>query len=188
MQYTNKHNLPKELCDALTKNRYSGNKDAELANHISVTSLIAPIQQTILKRRYPNCNTIDVIDNLWSMFGSIAHTLLEEHGSDEALVEERFYTTIDGITISGGMDHIKNEQITDYKVTSVWKVKKESYTEWEQQLNCYAWLLKKNGQEVKSIRIIVIMRDWTEPAAYEKDYPEAPIKIIPIKIKPIITN
>lgn len=182
MGLSNRLNLPEELVRALSKNRYGGDTPSSQRTDFSITSLIAPAQQVILKKRYPDCADSDVIDNLWSMFGSIAHTLLEEHGSEESLVEKRFYADVLGKSISGGVDHLKGTQITDYKVTSVWKVQKKSYTEWEQQLNCYAYLCRINGFQIDSIRIIAILRDWSEPDDYKPDYPKAPIEIINLPI------
>jgi hypothetical protein len=181
--YSNKHNLPLELVRALTANRYISDSPSSSKTDFSITGLIAPTQQTILKKRYPDCSEGDVIENLWSMFGSIAHQLLEEHGSEDSLTEERFYTNVLDKTISGGIDHFKGNQATDYKVTSVWKVKKNDYTEWEQQLNCYRWLLEENGHKIDSIRIIAILRDWNKgEMVKDPDYPRAPIQIIELPV------
>lgn len=186
MAFTNRHTLPDEIVSALTKNRYNGASESEAQrSNYSVTQLIAPIQQTILKKRYPEAGQQDVIDNLWSMFGSIAHSLLEEHGSDDSLVEKRFYTTILDRVISGGVDHFKNGIITDYKVTSAWKVSKKNYTDWENQLNAYAYLIENSQQVcVEKIRVIAILRDWSEQDSHKPDYPKAPIEIIDIPMWP----
>lgn len=182
MDYTNRFSLPEEVCKALSKDRYI--KDVEnRQTDFSITTLIAPVQQTILKKRYPNCGTSDYIDNLWSMFGSICHSLLEEHASDESLVEERFYLEVNGKTISGQVDHLKNNIITDYKTTSAYKVQKGEVIEWTQQLNCYSQLARANGHKVESIRIIAIIRDWSETEAIKGNgYPKAPIMVIPIPL------
>jgi hypothetical protein len=114
------------------------------------------------------------------MFGSIAHSLLEEHGSEDSLVEERFYAEVLGKKISGGIDHIKNGIITDYKVTACWKIQKGNFKEWTEQLNSYCFLCEENGATIDSIRIIAILRDWSAPDGYKPDYPKAPIVIIDI--------
>ena len=177
---TNKHDLPSEIVSALTRDRYKG-ASSESGTSYSVTQLIAPVQQTILKQRYPEEDNEDVIDNLWSMFGSIAHQLLEEHGN-EGETEQRLYAKVIDKTISGGIDNLKDGIITDYKVTACWKIQKGDFYEWEKQLNSYAFLCQQNGLAVNSIRIIAILRDWSAPNGYQPDYPKAPIQIINIKL------
>ena len=178
---TNKCNLPIEVYNALCANRYSGDDDGRKTDY-SATKLIAPIQQTVLKQRYPDAEESDAIDKVWSMFGSIAHTLLEEHGSEDALTESRFYTEVLGKSISGQVDHVKDGIITDYKTTSAFKITKRSYSEWEQQLNIYAWLARLNGIKVRSLRVIAIIRDWSARDAEKFDYPSAPIVEIPLTL------
>lgn len=177
---TNKHGLPEEVYNALCKNRYAG--DATQSSGYSATALIAPIQQTILKKRYPGCGSEDAIDRVWSLFGHIAHSLLEEHGSDDALTEKRFFADIYGTKISGQVDHYKDGIITDYKTTSAYKICKKSYDDWEKQLNVYAYLARANGLEVRNLRIIAIIRDWSEADAYKPDYPKTPIVEIPLTL------
>jgi len=179
---TNKYNLPEEIVKSLLKNRYAGDSDAsDLKTDYSVSTLVAPVQQTILKHRYPNCNTEDVIDRLWSMFGSIAHCLLEEHGSDEAIIEKRFYMEVLGKIISGQIDHYKARKISDYKTTSAYKIMKKSYEDWACGQNTYATLCEHNGYPVDSLRIIAIIRDWKDSeSSRNKDYPESAIAIIPL--------
>ena len=114
MNYTNKHNLPIEIFNALTKQRYSGGDSTDY----SVTTLKQPPRITQLTRRYKDQLEEDAIENMWSLFGNLAHSLLEEHGSDDSLTEERLYATILDRIISGQVDHYSNECVTDYKVTS----------------------------------------------------------------------
>jgi hypothetical protein len=177
MALSNKFNLPEEIVRALTKNRYVPDDDSGQVSDYSASTIIAPVQQTILKRRYPEGKEGDVIDYVFMMFGSIAHQLLEEHGSDNAIVEKRFYTKVLGKTISGQVDHLRDNIITDYKTTTAYKVKYKSYKDWEAQLNIYAYLAEVNGYPVDSIRIIAIIRDW-DANSYEANYPEAPIVTI----------
>lgn len=57
-----------------------------------------------------------------------------------------------GKRISGQMDlyDVEKRTIQDWKVTSVWSVKDESYkSDWEKQLNIYRWLAKKTGWRPK---------------------------------------
>lgn len=180
-EYTNRHNLPPEIVSILTKNRY--NESNERLGDYSVTTLCSPIQQTILKRRYPEkLKVFDVIDLFPSFTGSIAHKVLEEHGSDSSLIEKRFYGTVLGKEISGQVDHYKDGIITDYKSTKVYKIMKNDYTDWEQQLNVYAWLARISGYTVNSIRIYTFILDWKKHEAYKKGYPKCPILEIPLRL------
>lgn len=181
MIFTNKHDLPEEVFKALSKDRYD--KGDEHSDY-SVTTLKTPPRIVQLQRRHIEELTEDVIDNLWSMFGSMAHNLLEEHGSDESVTEKRLYLEILDRVISGQVDHYKDKVITDYKVTSAWTLVYGSrIKEWEEQLNMYAYLCEKNGLPVERIRIVTILRDWDKHKAFQnQDYPQTPIKIIPITL------
>jgi hypothetical protein len=73
--------------------------------------------------------------------------------------------------------------IRDYKTTSAWAMMNEKI-EWEQQLNIYAWLIERaKKQTVSSVGIVGLIRDWNRrEAATKENYPEAPVKEIPIKL------
>jgi len=181
MIFTNVHGLPDEVAKVLSKDRYD--KGSEHSDY-SVTTLKTPPRIVQLQRRHKEELTEDVIDNLWSMFGSMAHNMLEEHGSDDAVTEKRFYLNILDRIISGQVDHYKDGVITDYKVTSAWTLVYGSRVkEWEEQLNMYAYLCTKSGLPVERIRIVTILRDWDRNKALQnQDYPQTPIKIIPITL------
>ena len=60
---------------------------------------------------------------------------------------------------------INQGHLMDYKYTSVWSLiysGEEGKIEWERQLNCYAWLLRKSGYTVNKLDIVVILRDWSK--------------------------
>lgn len=179
MRYTNRCGLPEEVFLALSRNRYAADEDERKTDY-SITTLASPVQQTLLKKRHSDNLEADVIDQVWSLFGNIAHSLLEEHGSDDSLTEKRFYAVLMARLVSGMVDHYKDAVISDYKTTSVYKVRKQDYHEWEQQLNCYAYLCRLNGLVVRNLRIIVILRDWSKSLVGPNDYPKAPIVEIPL--------
>lgn len=184
MLLTNRCNLPEEVVNALTKNRYQSDDESQDAKtDYSISNLTAPTQQTILRKRYPEGNTEDVIDRFFTLYGHLAHQLLEEHGSDESITEKRFYINIHGKTISGQIDHYKARKITDYKTVGAYKVQTGEFDDWEKQQNCYSHLCEENGLAVDSIRIIAFIRDWSKSDAARgrsSGYPEAPIKVIPL--------
>jgi hypothetical protein len=126
---------------------------------------------------------------VWSIFGTAIHGVLE-HGRDENhIVEERLHAELDGWRISGAIDlqivHENSISIRDYKTTSAWAVMNEK-SDWEQQLNIYAWLVEKvKGDEVDSVGIVAIIRDWSRRDAETREgYPPAPIKELPITLWP----
>jgi hypothetical protein len=57
------------------------------------------------------------------------------------------------------------------------------HDEWEQQLNPYAWLLRKSGINVQGLQINAIMKDWRRGELLKyNDYPRIPFKVIPVKL------
>jgi hypothetical protein len=134
--------------------------------------------------------TSDAADMIWPLFGTAVHHILESASEDEGVIlEERLYATVNDWILSGAVDHQKIEgnciNITDYKVTSVWSVI-HGKIEWEQQLNCYAFLSQKNkGMKVKSLQICAILRDWNRREAERRDdYPQAPVILVDIPLWP----
>ena len=179
---TNNYGLPPELYDALTKNRYVKDAaDSDLTTDFSVSALIAPTRQTILKQRYPGIAEQDAMDFIWLLFGNMMHMLLEEHGSEGSITERRLYKQVLGKTISGAIDHYKDRKVTDYKSCKAYKICKESYEDWLHQLNLYATLYEEAGLPVDSLQIIAIIKDWNKNDVKRlKGYPTAPIVIIPL--------
>jgi len=180
MQLTNNHNLPESVYKLLAKDRYNGSSSTDY----SVTTLLQPPRITQLKRRHSEELVEDVMDNVWSLFGQVAHSLLEEHGADNALNEERVHLTQLDRVVSGQVDSYSDGIITDYKVTSAWTLVYGSrIKEWEEQLNLYSYLFQSKGYSVRQLRICAILRDWDKNKAKQnKDYPQTPIVIIPLTL------
>lgn len=183
MKLTNKFNLPDTFINVIQRPSYSrGNSE------ISVTEILSPPQLVLLRRRHADDIEIDAADQVWSLFGSAVHNILQ-HGKDEHhVVEERLFTTFESWRISGAID-LQTFQpdgsvvISDYKVTSAWSVQQEK-TEWVDQLNMYAWLVERvKGHPVTALQIIGIVRDWNRrEAANKESYPQAPIVTIDIPL------
>ena len=183
MKYTNKFGLPQEIVAAITKDRYTNEEDKP--SDYSVTSLINPIQQTILKKRHKDDLKIqDVTELTWSFFGSIAHAQIEEawHASMGSKIEERLYTTYKDITVSGKFDCYHDGEIKDWKFTKVYKITKSDFSDWEIQLNCYAYLCVLAGYPVNKLTIYAFLRDWAKGNAYKKGYPECEWQVIDIPL------
>ena len=185
MNITNNHNLPQSFVNFARNDKYSkGQSD------ISVTTLIDSPRVRLLREAKSSEMTSDAADMIWPLFGTAVHHILESTSEDEGVIlEERLYATVNDWILSGAVDHQKVEgnsiSITDYKVTSVWSVI-HGKIEWEQQLNCYAFLSQKNkGMKVKSLQICAILRDWNRREAERRDdYPQAPVILVDIPLWP----
>lgn len=184
MKLTNKHNIPQTFVNILERPTYNRG-----AAHLSATQLINSPKVVALSKKFENELEQDVSDMVWSIFGTAIHGVLE-HGRDENhIVEERLHAELDGWRISGAIDlqivHENSISIRDYKTTSAWAVMNEK-SDWEQQLNIYAWLVEKvKGDEVDSVGIVAIIRDWSRRDAETREgYPPAPIKELPITLWP----
>lgn len=125
MKITNQFNLPDVVVDALLQDDYTKGK-----SNRSVTSLIDSPRVAILQRNNEHRIEQDVVDFLWSRFGTSVHGMFEkavannEHAN--VISEERMYAEVRGWTISGAVDlqevYDDGVLISDYKVTSVWSV------------------------------------------------------------------
>ena len=179
---TNNHNLPEAFVNFAKKDTYSrGQAD------ISVTSLIDAPRVRMMKEQYKEEISFDVIDNIWALFGTAVHHILESAKSETLVKEERLFVDIDGWTLSGAIDQQEIDDdgisIIDYKVTSVWSVIYDKQA-WHEQLNCYAHLVEMNKDKpIKSLKICAILRDWQQRDARNKDsYPQAPIVLVDIPL------
>ena len=141
----------------------------------------------MMKEQYKEEISFDVIDNIWALFGTAVHHILESAKSETLVKEERLFVDIDGWTLSGAIDQQEIDDdginIIDYKVTSVWSVIYDKQA-WHEQLNCYAHLVEMNKDKpVKSLKICAILRDWQQRDARNKDnYPQAPFVLVDIPL------
>jgi hypothetical protein len=181
MQLTNKLNLPQPITDAVKgfdKNYQKGRGTAKL----SVTQLISPPLIKHLADKHWDEMEEDVSDRIWTIVGSAVHGILEHSAGSNVLAEERLTQTVDGVTISGQADIYEEPgTLSDYKITSVWSVVGKQKIEWEQQLNCLAWLYRKAGFPTVKLQIVAILRDWSKrKAGREPDYPQSQVLLIVI--------
>ena len=184
MKVTNVYGLPETITNVLARPQYSKGK----AN-LSVTELMSSPRIVQLKRRHWEELTEDASDMVWSLFGTAIHNILE-HGKDEHhIVEERVFAVVNGFTISGAIDlqevYEDGTVLSDYKTTSVYAVMNQKI-DWEYQLNCYAYLVRKaKGVTVKKLQIVAIVRDWARRDTAREGYPKAPIVVIDIPLWPV---
>jgi hypothetical protein len=127
---------PRAMLRSLTRQyrdaAHYGSEDA-----VSVTTIIAPIQQTRLLERWNVYVEWD--DNLWAAYGSIAHGFFEDGAGEGDVVEHRLVIERGGVKIGGTFDLLEFKdyaydgagapyghiyQGRDYKITSAYGVKK----------------------------------------------------------------
>jgi hypothetical protein len=187
MKVTNRFGLPDALVRAVAADPYSKG-----ACEFSVTELLAPARQRALTETYKEEMTEDVADRLFSLYGQIAHLILERANVAD-LAEKRFFATVAGARISGQLDSLHLDEtgagvtLTDWKFTSAagFYAGKEPKPEWVAQLNFQLELLRQNGLDAKTLQIGGLLRDYSKAAAERsKDYPEAPVVLMPIPLWP----
>ena len=187
MKYTNRHNIPQEIINAVHNDNYSRGKAT-----ISATGLLQPPRIRLLAQEHYDKLTIDVSDEIWKLLGQSVHTILERanENSEDIITEQRMFATVKDWTVSGQTDSIdvKSKILKDYKVTSVWSIVsalQEGKAEWEQQLNIYAYLYKQTtGKTIDQLNIIAIARDWNKNQYLRSggDYPPSPITVLNIDL------
>jgi hypothetical protein len=176
---TNIHGLPQSIVAAVTNDPYVGGGD------ISVTKLIDSPRVRVLTQLNHDRISVDVSERVWSLLGQAVHTILERAGLREEgmIVEQRLFAEVNGWTLSGQFDvmHLEAGKISDYKVTTVWK--KNGSDSWTRQLNVLRWLAHQNGQEINTLEIVAIFRDWRKTEAQRNpEYPQAAIQVIPVPV------
>lgn len=182
MKITNKFNLPKTFMNAVERDDYTMG-DAR----ISVTGLLKPPRIGLLFQKHAAKIEKDVTDQIWSILGRAVHKILELGGDEHHLTEERLYAEVRGWRISGQADlqsKVGNRfKIVDYKNTSAYAVM-GGKIEWEQQLNCYRYLVQINKlYEIDELEVCAIVRDWSRHKAKQQaGYPEAPVVMVPIRL------
>ena len=132
----------------------------------------------------------DAVDFVWSRFGTSVHSMFEESikaSGFDAITEERMFVDLDGWTLSGAVDmqevHDDGVIVSDFQ-GHICLVVIYDKTSWHDQLNTYAYLIRKSkGLNVKKLQIVALLRDWTRRKAEEDvDYPTSPIAVINIPL------
>lgn len=162
------------------KNRYDRG-DSEF----SVTQLINSPQQVALeKQNAEGVKADEDSESVFAILGKAVHKIIEEASPADSLVEERFFTIVDGVKVSGAIDRIRRlpdgtYEIVDMKLTSMWSLKDGPKGSWEWQLNMYAYLLEKIYKiKVSKLTIVALFRDFSQARAQ----PYAPRPIVFVKI------
>ena len=173
MIITNNYNLPEAFVKAIQNARH--NEEGCL----SATTLLKGTKEIILENRHFDEIEIDASEEVWSVFGTATHTVLE-HQEDEAFKEESFSVDVLDYKVTGKVDRydMAHETLEDWKTASVWKVIFHDFEDWKRQGLIYTWLLRQSGLNVRHIRFIALLKDHSKSEAKKKaDYPQAPVYI-----------
>jgi|TARA_R110002020_G_scaffold110605_3_gene255424 hypothetical protein len=186
MKYTNQHNLPPVVVDALTLDDYDkGDSD------LSISEMNDSVQIRLLKNQHENDIVRDVTENSPIFQGNAIHAALEKAANlrDDCISEERLFVHhSSGLKYSGAIDlQIINPDgtitVIDFKQTSVWtlilnggKIKKE----WVEQVNPYGYMVETcKGVTVSNIQIVVFLRDWKSNKD-DANYPDSPVIVLDV--------
>lgn len=178
MNLTNKYNLPLPMVAALEMDDYD-NGGADL----TATSMWKPPYMVALEKQHPDI-PVDASDLLPSLLGKGFHAVMAK--ADQGIAEKRLFTHVGSHHVSGQFDRLILDEgiVQDYKVTSVARFKHQLVeSEWENQLNTYAFLLRRHGVDVKALQIVAFLRDWyAASAARSLDYPSLMVQVVDIPL------
>ena len=189
MKITNNQNLPAPLVALLSRNYYSKGD-----SQYSVTELMSPPKIRRLREQYDAEMEVDVTKLIASQLGTFMHGKLEAKEVEGYTNEERIFTEIDGVVISGAIDLQKQVEggvvIIDYKFVKAWSVMQalaRNKDDWDIQLNIYKWLVETVKRvPVKGLQICAIVKDYT-PHANQENYPEAEAVMIDVPMWDSVT-
>jgi hypothetical protein len=186
MKITNKQNLPAPIVALVSRNYYSKG-----ASQYSVTELMSPPKIRRLREQYDAEMEIDVTKMIASQLGTFMHGKLEAKEVVGYTNEERIFTEVDGIVISGAIDLQQQVDggvvIIDYKFVKAWSVK-QGKDDWTTQLNIYKWLVESVKRvPVKGLQICAIIKDYSAHDTSE-GYPEAEAVMIDIPMWDSVTT
>ncbi|MCQ2589258.1 MAG: PD-(D/E)XK nuclease family protein [Treponema sp.] len=173
MVVTNEMGLPKAFELAVKTERH--NK----AGCYSATTLLHGAKETILSERHYEEMTTDVADNVWAIWGTAVHSIFEKV-NDETFKEIELSAEVLHSTVTGRCDSydMENEILVDWKTASTWKVIYKDFEDWHKQGLIYAWLLNKQGLNVKKCQFIALLKDHSKSKAkIDPAYPQKPVFI-----------
>lgn len=180
MKVTNRLHLPAAFVQAVSVERH--NK----AGCYSATTLNKGTKEIILQERHWEEFTVDAADNVWAVFGTAVHAILEKY-NDGNFHEEKFDIAVGNSRVTGVVDSYDMERgiIADWKTASVYKVMKGDFSDWHKQGMTYAWLLKQNGLDVRRCRFIALLKDHSKSKARtDATYPQSPVFVYEFEVTP----
>ena len=177
MRWTNTFGLPEEIVLEAEKNSGQPRGVDFSAKRVRVTSLIRPPQISILEAAHWNEIERDVSTIIPAMIGTGFHAIMERH-STWSKKEVSLSAEVDGWTITGTADMISRDgMITDWKTCKAYKILKGDFSDWQEQINIYAFLAEENGYAVSAGQVWAVIKD--APAS------DPPMIHVPITIWPM---
>ena len=171
MKITNNLCLPAAFVHAVSTERHN-------APHCySATTLNKGAKEIVLTDRHYDEITVDASEQIWAVWGTAVHALLESE-KDDNFHEERFKVAVGNSWVTGQVDSYDMERgiINDWKTASVWKIQFADFADWRAQGLTYAWLLTKSGLEVKKCRFVALLKDHSKTKAkHDASYPQSPV-------------
>lgn len=162
-----------------------------------MTDLLSPPRIVHLRNRHKHELPPVTVEDSWKAFqGNAWHDFIDRNIRKAAaqglacyqnrfLSEAKFWELIAGRKITGKLDtyDAREKVLYDYKVTSTYKAILGDHTDWEIQLNAYAWFLSMNAHDVEHIRIVAIHPEWKKfDMMRDPKYPRAPIHEIELNL------
>ena len=178
MKVTNRLKLPEAFVNAVSVNRHNA------PGCFSATTLNKGAKEIVLTDRHYDDLEVDAADNVWAVFGTAVHELLESE-KDDNFHEERFKVSVSNSYVTGQVDSydMENGIINDWKTASVWKVQFGDFADWRSQGLTYAWLLKKTGLDVKRCRFVALLKDHSKTKAKtDNQYPQSPVFVYEFEV------
>jgi hypothetical protein len=180
MRVTNKLNLPEAFVKAVSTERH--NK----AGCYSATTLNKGAKEIILTDRHWDEIEVDASDNVWAVFGTAVHSIMEMQ-PDNNFHEEKFKVPVSKSFVTGQVDcyDMENKTIYDWKTASVWKVQFKDFSDWKAQGLTYAYLMTQSGLEVKRCRFVALLKDHSKSKARtDASYPQSPTVVYEFEVTP----
>lgn len=173
MKVTNVLGLPQAFVDAVSVERHNEK------GCYSATTILHGACETILQERHYDEIEVDASDSIWAVFGSAVHSIFEKQNT--GTIKEAFYSVpVSHSKVTGRVDSYdpQTQTLHDFKSCSSWKVIYQDFDDWYKQGMIYAWLMKKNGVEVKRCEFIALMKDHSKSKAKtDSNYPQLPTYI-----------
>lgn len=180
MKVTNELNLPQAFVNAVSRKRHNA------TGCFSATTLNKGAKEIVLTDRHYDELTVDASDNVWAVFGTAVHCLLENQ-TDNNFHEEHIELPVSNSTVTGTIDSYDLEHATiyDWKTASTWKVIYQDFADWYQQGMTYAWLLTKTGLEVRRCKFVALLKDHSKTKARQDcTYPQSPVFVYEFEVTP----
>ena len=173
MKVTNVMGLPQAFVDAVSVERHNEK------GCYSATTILHGACETILQERHYDEIEVDASDSIWAVFGSAVHSIFEKQNT--GTIKEAFYSVpVSHSKVTGRVDSYdpQTQTLHDFKTCAVWKIIYQDFDDWYKQGMIYAWLMKKNGVEVKRCEFIALLKDHSKSKAkVDQNYPQLPTYI-----------